>query len=124
MAIFQDYITLKQAAQISGYHSDYIGALIRSGKVKGKKVGRNWFVSEREVKSYFMTKHYVPAGRALFANGRGLLVAVFLFCVGGFASAFFYFSGETTTSNVALKTPAKSLTETVTLLDKDAQIGK
>ena len=33
------YISLKQASLISGYHPDYIGYLIRKGKLKGVRVG-------------------------------------------------------------------------------------
>jgi hypothetical protein len=32
------YITLKEAAKISGYASDYIGQLIRRGKLPGKQI--------------------------------------------------------------------------------------
>jgi len=34
----QKYISLKEAAKISGYSSDYIGYLIRTGKITGKQV--------------------------------------------------------------------------------------
>ncbi|MDE2213297.1 MAG: hypothetical protein KGJ34_02075 [Patescibacteria group bacterium] len=38
------YISARRAAKENGYHSDYIGQLVRSGKVKGTKVGRAWYV--------------------------------------------------------------------------------
>jgi excisionase family DNA binding protein len=57
MGIFNNFVTLKEAASISGYHPDYIGALVRSNKVKGKKVGKNWYVSRKEVQDYLTTKH-------------------------------------------------------------------
>lgn len=34
----QKWISLKEAAKISGYSPDYIGQLIRSGKISGKQV--------------------------------------------------------------------------------------
>jgi hypothetical protein len=34
----KEYISLKEAADITGYSSDYIGQLIRSGKLEGKQV--------------------------------------------------------------------------------------
>ena len=34
----QKYISLKEAAKISGYSPDYIGYLIRTGKITGKQV--------------------------------------------------------------------------------------
>lgn len=46
------YISTRKAAKDNGYHSDYIGQLIRSGKVKGQKVGRSWYVLEESFVSY------------------------------------------------------------------------
>ena len=45
------YISLKEAARISGYASDYIGSLIRKGKIKGKRVYLNtsWEVLPSEI---------------------------------------------------------------------------
>jgi len=45
-------ISLSQASEISGYHSDYLSALIRKGEIKGKKVGGNWFTTEEELKNF------------------------------------------------------------------------
>jgi len=48
------YIDLKTAARISGYASDYIGWLIRKGKIKGKKVYTNisWQIPPKEIIKY------------------------------------------------------------------------
>jgi len=84
MAIFDDFITLKEAGQISGYHPDYIGALIRSNKVKGKKVGKNWFVSKKEVQEHFTTQHFAPAQKVFFGDAKVLffwLALVMVFCL-------------------------------------------
>lgn len=43
------YVTTKRAARVTGYAQDYIGQLIRSGKLKATKVGKSWFVAEDEV---------------------------------------------------------------------------
>ena len=45
-------ISLSQASKISGYHSDYLSALIRKGEIKGKKVGKSWFTTEEELRNY------------------------------------------------------------------------
>ena len=45
-------ISLNQASTISGYHSDYLSALIRKGELKGEKIGGNWFTTEEEIKNY------------------------------------------------------------------------
>jgi hypothetical protein len=39
-------ISLSRAAQLTGYHQDYLGQLCRLGKLPAQKVGRNWFTSE------------------------------------------------------------------------------
>lgn len=48
------YISLKEAAQISGYSPDYIGQLIRKGKLPGKQVFSNvaWVTTEEALRSY------------------------------------------------------------------------
>ena len=51
-------ITLKEAAKISGYSPDYIGQLIRSGKIPGKQVYFNiaWMTTAEAVLSYKQRK--------------------------------------------------------------------
>lgn len=44
-------ISLARAAEITGYHQDYLGQLCRLGRLPAKKVGRNWFTSEDALKS-------------------------------------------------------------------------
>lgn len=52
------YITLREAAALSNYSSDYIGQLIRNGKIKGEQVYSNvaWVTTEREVRAYMRDK--------------------------------------------------------------------
>jgi hypothetical protein len=40
------WISLSRAAQITGYHQDYLGQLCRLGKLPATKKGRIWFTSE------------------------------------------------------------------------------
>ncbi len=42
-------ISLSHAAQLSGYHQDYLGQLCRTGKLPASKIGRNWFTSKDAV---------------------------------------------------------------------------
>ena len=48
------YISLKEAAKISGYSSDYVGQLIRAGKLEGKQVFSNvaWMTTEEAIRKY------------------------------------------------------------------------
>ena len=52
------HLSLKEAAKISGYSSDYIGFLIRNGKIKGRKIPTqiSWLVSGKEIEKYQASK--------------------------------------------------------------------
>ena len=39
-----DWITTREAAEISGYHVNYIRRLIRRGKIAAEKKGSMWWV--------------------------------------------------------------------------------
>jgi len=47
-------ITLKEAAEISGYTADYLGQLIRGGRLEGKQVFSNvaWMTTKEAVQEY------------------------------------------------------------------------
>ena len=53
------YITLKEAAALTNYSSDYIGQLIRAGKIRGEQVYSNvaWVTTEDEVLAYMQDKN-------------------------------------------------------------------
>ena len=50
----KNLISLKDASRISGYSSDYIGQLIRAGKIPGKQVYTNvsWMTTAQAVEDY------------------------------------------------------------------------
>ncbi len=50
----EGHITLKEAARISGYAPDYVGQLIRKGKLYGRQVYMNvaWVTTEAAVQEY------------------------------------------------------------------------
>ncbi len=52
------YITLKEAAAIANYSPDYVGQLIRAGKIKGEQVYSNvaWVTTEDEIHAYLSDK--------------------------------------------------------------------
>ena len=60
MALFkakkEQYLTLKEASTLTGYSSDYIGQLIRRGKIAGKRVYANpvWMTTERDLTDYLI----------------------------------------------------------------------
>ena len=57
-------ISLKEASKISGYSSDYIGQLIREGKISGKQVYSSiqWMTSAQEVLNYKNIKKQKKSG--------------------------------------------------------------
>lgn len=50
----QGYITLKEAAKLSGYAPDYVGQLIRKGRISGRQIYYNtaWVTTEGAIKEY------------------------------------------------------------------------
>jgi hypothetical protein len=55
------YISSKRASKATGYAKDYIGQLVRMGKLKATKVGRAWFVDERALMTLITGKRDLPA---------------------------------------------------------------
>lgn len=48
-----EWITTKEAAELTGYHVKYIRRLVREGKITGtKRGGRDWWVDKASVKAY------------------------------------------------------------------------
>ncbi|MDO8601050.1 MAG: hypothetical protein Q7R46_00025, partial [bacterium] len=63
------FLSLKEAAKLSGYSSDYMGSLIRTGKIKGKEIysGLSWFTTIEEIKKH---KNKYGGEEALLNNSR------------------------------------------------------
>lgn len=57
-AIEKGYITLREAAEFANYTPDYVGQLIRAGKIKGEQVYSNvaWVTTEDEIQAYLSDK--------------------------------------------------------------------
>lgn len=60
------YITLKEAAAIANYSPDYVGQLIRAGKIKGEQVYSNvaWVTTEDEIHAYLSDKKRIVDNEA------------------------------------------------------------
>lgn len=54
----KEYLTLKEAALLSSYTPDYIGQLIRAGKIEGHQVYTNvsWVTTEKALRRYMESK--------------------------------------------------------------------
>ncbi len=47
-----ELITTAEAADISGYHQEYVRSLLKEGRIEGKKFGTVWQVSKTSLTSY------------------------------------------------------------------------
>ena len=58
-----EWITTKEAAELSGYHMKHIRRLILAGKVKGRKVSIVWLVDRASLLSYVRKAEKLGAKR-------------------------------------------------------------
>jgi len=52
MAINGDWLTVQEAAKLSGYNPEHVTRLIREGKVKARKFSIVWMVSRESLLAY------------------------------------------------------------------------
>jgi hypothetical protein len=45
-------LTCIQAAELTGYTSDHVSLMLRKGKLRGEKKGRDWFVEASSLYEY------------------------------------------------------------------------
>ena len=48
----EELISLSEAAAISGLSAGHLNLLVRSGKLRARKIGRNWVTSRQAVLEY------------------------------------------------------------------------
>lgn len=75
------YITLKEAAELTGYTSDYVGQLIRAGKIQGEQVYCNtaWMTTQEEVRMYLVDKGKLTTAQAQLPFFEHKLFSYFLY---------------------------------------------
>ncbi len=47
-----ELLTTKQAAELIGYHPEYIRQLVKAGKLEAEKIGRDWLISKSKLLAY------------------------------------------------------------------------
>ena len=50
----EDWITTNEAAEISGYHPEYVRQLLKQKRVEGKKFGHVWQISRVSLRDYLV----------------------------------------------------------------------
>ena len=58
-----EWLTVKEAAKISGYHPEHIRELIREGLIKGRKVSIVWLVEPKSLLAYLDNANNSEDGR-------------------------------------------------------------
>ena len=49
------FLSLAEAAEITGYSSGHLRYLVRTGRLEGVKLGRNWFTTTEAMERYKAT---------------------------------------------------------------------
>ena len=51
----EEWLTTDQAAELSGLSPPHIRYLLRNGKMRGKKFGRDWVTTQSAIEEYLAT---------------------------------------------------------------------
>ena len=80
----KSFISLKEAAKMSGYSPDYVGQLIRSGKITGKQIFSNvaWVTTEDAILEYLQKE---KKGRSVSETAGSVRVIDIIFSAEGLA---------------------------------------
>ena len=57
------FVSAQEAAEISNLTRDYVARLCRHGLVRGRRVGKNWYVDELALKEFLIQQEYTKAKR-------------------------------------------------------------
>lgn len=52
-----DWITVEEAAELSGYNPEYVRRLIRGNVIEAAKKGRDWWVDRASLLAYLKASH-------------------------------------------------------------------
>ena len=58
--VVENWITTAEAKSLTGYNAEHIRRLIRSGKVKAKKWGKEWMVEKNSLIAYLKSEGRGP----------------------------------------------------------------
>jgi excisionase family DNA binding protein len=48
----QELLSLKDAAELTPYSPDYLNLLARKGKIRARKIGRDWLITKSDLFDY------------------------------------------------------------------------
>lgn len=58
-----ELLSLKDAAELSPYSADYLNLLARKGKLKARKIGRDWLITKADLFEYLKHQHIESQSR-------------------------------------------------------------
>ena len=58
-----EWLTIQQAAKISGYHAEYLRIIVRAGKLVAHKFGPVWAISKKSLLFYLQNAEKSDDGR-------------------------------------------------------------
>jgi hypothetical protein len=66
----KDYVSASRAAELTGYHKDYVGQLARKGSIQSRQIGNRWYVHSEGILAHKTQKDALLA--AVQAESVGL----------------------------------------------------
>lgn len=55
-----NYVTSSEAATLLGFSADHVRKLIRTGKIKAERIGRNWIIDKRNLEKIHRRRFVKP----------------------------------------------------------------
>jgi excisionase family DNA binding protein len=59
-----DWITTAEARSLTGYNAEHIRRLVRAGKVKAKKWGKEWMIEKNSLLAYLESEGRGPRAQS------------------------------------------------------------
>lgn len=70
-----ELLTLREAAELSPYSADYLNLLVRKGKIRATKIGRDWVITKADLFDYLKKQQQESKSRlAQFSKYINLLM--------------------------------------------------
>lgn len=122
-------ISLHQASEISGYHQDYLSALIRKGEMKGEKIGGSWFTTLDEIENYIFkqkirNKNIFSRHILFFARTNRSFIYAFILILIISTGIYFYNKQYTETKLQATETENSLVNNLAEREDSEIMISK
>lgn len=58
-----ELLSLKDASELTPYSADYLNLLARKGKLRARKIGRDWLVTKPDLFEYLKKQHIESQSR-------------------------------------------------------------